>query len=505
MRPRIYSLAVASISIFLPLLNIASAGEWDKNASVNLGSYYSTNICLVNSNIAEEEGKAVGTFRPQVAVNGGGARSRLALSAAVEYNSLADSSVECNQGPVFGSENREAWVPRVNGLGELEVIEDWVTLYGTAFAAQNPINPFLSGGDDNANALGNTNITYQWGGGLRVDRNLPDNWRLLANIAYNQQYNAVNQLIGDSSEQRGSFDLGKDPFAARLSFGVRGFYSEIDFEETELQPAFTNRLARAEIYAGLLVSDALVLQGLVGEEDNVLLSADEEIDGSYWDLGFTWRPISRVNVSAGYGERFFGPTPRLRVNYSHKRSAIQFSYSVNVQFPRNIRAQAQGEPGSAPDDAAEAGGAGDVLGSDGLPTFIGNSPVENTLTELSYSLDGRRTSLRLTARSSEQRQLSTSQNAEFIGADLYLSRTLFRSSRAFFALRWVNSERLDNGGAGLSSGGLERWSTTVGLSRRLARNTRISFRYTYQDQRSDNLVSNNFVDHRVALNITKTF
>jgi hypothetical protein len=51
------------------------AGEWEKGASVNLGTYYTTNVCLVNPAIADEEGKVVGTFTPRVNVSGRGARS----------------------------------------------------------------------------------------------------------------------------------------------------------------------------------------------------------------------------------------------------------------------------------------------------------------------------------------------------------------------------------------------------------------------------------------------
>jgi hypothetical protein len=91
--------------------------------------------------------------------------------------------VECPQaGQAFGNSTSKAWVPSIRLGANLEVIENWANVYATAFASQNALNPFLGGGNENANALGNTNLIYQWAVGARIDRNLSRAWQLQADV-----------------------------------------------------------------------------------------------------------------------------------------------------------------------------------------------------------------------------------------------------------------------------------------------------------------------------------
>jgi uncharacterized protein (PEP-CTERM system associated) len=404
--------ALPLMSVLLPVA--ALAGEWEKGASVNIGTYYTTNVCLVNPAIADEEDKVVGTFTPRVNVSGRGARSRLNLRAAAEYNSLADSSLECPVGSqAFNINNRKAWVPSGSFDANLEAIENWANLYATASATQSALNPFLSGGDENANALGNTNLIYQWAVGVNIDRRLSRAWQLQADVQHNRQYNSENQAIGNSEENRATYDIGTRPFVSRFFYGSRGSYSEIDFEPTDIREAFTNRLSRAELYLGVALTDALLVEGAYGVEDNVFTSLNNDVDGTYWDVGFQWQPLARVSVSAGYGERFFGDTPRFNVSYRHKRSTLQAGYLRDIQYPRDIRAATpeQPEPNAPEPPVTEVPGS--PLGSDGLPTFLGNSPVQNDSFFVSYSLVGRRSQFVLSGSVSEQTQLASGQVADF--------------------------------------------------------------------------------------------
>jgi uncharacterized protein (PEP-CTERM system associated) len=485
----------------------AIAGDWERSASVDISSYYTTNVCLVSADIAEEEGKAVGTFRPQVAISGNGARSALSLNAAVEYNSLAESSVECPQGgQAFGIGNLEPWVPSINGSGQLEVVENWVDVYATAFASQNAVNPFLGGGNENGNALGNTNITYQWGGGARIDRNLPRGWQLLADVGYNRQYNSVDQFIGNSQEQRAELDFGRRPFASRLSYGVRGNYSEVEFDETGTQPAFTNRLSRAEIYAGLGVTPTLTLDLTAGVEDNVFISLDDDIDGTYWDAGFSWQPLERISVSAGYGERFFGSTPRFNVSYRKKRSTLQAGYSRDIQFPRNIRADALAAEAPGPEVPPVASVPGDALEGIAPPTFAGNSPILNDNFFAVYRLSGRRSEFELSGSVSQQEQLATGAVADFQSIRVRLTQRLAPRLTGFAGAAWNLSEVAEGVSVpAFPFGGFEGYNFDAGLSRPLGRRTNLSLRYRYVEQESDQLAFNNFTDQRVTLSLSYRF
>ena len=102
-RPTLALTALAGLLATLPALS----AEWETNAGMSVGGYYSDNICLAPN---DKEGKAVATARPDVSVTGRGARGNLNLQAAVEYNSLGDSDLECETGQASNLSNRKSCV-----------------------------------------------------------------------------------------------------------------------------------------------------------------------------------------------------------------------------------------------------------------------------------------------------------------------------------------------------------------------------------------------------------
>ncbi|EAQ98907.1 TIGR03016 family PEP-CTERM system-associated outer membrane protein [Congregibacter litoralis] len=496
------AVAAAISSLFSASSTVGA--EWSNSAGLALGSYYSTNICRAET---DEEDKVVGTVTPSVNVRGEGARANMSLRAAVEYNSLAESSVECSQGGGFpGIDQLEAFVPRIDFVSEAEAVENFLFFEADAFAAQNAINPFVAGGDDNVNATGNTNITYRWGVGARIDRQYSERWTTLLRYNYNEQYNSFNQVLGDSQEDRVEIDVGMIPTSSRFSAGIRGQYSEVTFEQTPLQPEFVNRLSSLELRAALQLSRTWQFNGYVGEEDNVFLSSSDEIDGSYWDVGVRWTPSQRVTVDAGYGERFFGDTPRFSIDYRHKRTTLRASYRKDLQFPRDIRAPS----GFDPDDPLDPGLGvpGEPLPGAGDPTFLGQSPVLNEIFTLSYLFSARRSSFSLRASDSQQTRARDGSVADFQTVSGTVSRSLGTALTANITLSWTQN----SGGIGVVTEDLvqefEAWRVRAGFQRQLAQNTVLTFSYSYTDQTSNasfNSLLNTFEEHRVELGLRFDF
>lgn len=494
---------VSSLLVTLALLvpGSGNSAEWERSGSVSAGTFYTDNVCLAAQN---EQDKVGGTITPNVRLRGTGSRGFLALNAAAEYNSIADSGVDCSD--TGGSDrftNREPWVPRVNMTSQFEAVENTVFLEANAFASQNAVNPFRVGGDGNINAAGNTNITYRWGAGARLDRRFSEHWRALVRYNYNEQYNTANQSLGDSQEDRVTADIGMIPGLSRFSTGVRGQYSEVKFEETAFQPEFTNRLSRAEIWGGLSVTNSILLNASVGREDNVFLSELDDIDGEFWDAGLTWNPNARVQISAGYGERFFGETPRFNASYRHKRSTLQANYQRDIQFPRNIRA---GNGGGDPDDPFDPGVGfpGDPLPGDGNPTFIGQSPVLTETFSLSYRFSARRTNFGVNANDSSQTRVEDGRVGEFLSVSAFISRNLGPRLSANLRIRWNENQgqlAADDTGPAISR---ETITVSVGLQRQLLQNISANLNYSYREQTS-NVASNEFAENRVDLGLTVSF
>ncbi|MDB4476043.1 TIGR03016 family PEP-CTERM system-associated outer membrane protein [bacterium] len=490
---------LGALSIGVLPLSTIHAAEWTKGASVALGSYYSDNICLQPD---DKEGKAVGTVTPSVNLRGEGARARASLSGSVEYNTLAESSLTCSgRGQNFN--NREAFVPRLSALGELEAIENWLVFDASAQASQNAINPFAAGGDDNLNGVGNTNVTYRWGVGATIDRRLSEVWRLLLGYNYNEQYNSVSRALGDSQEDRVVFDFGMNPATSRFSAGLAGRYSEVTFDGSTGQEPFVNKLSSVELRTALQVSDSWQLNALAGQEDNVFLSNVPEIDGNYWDAGVRWAPNSRVEVTAGYGERFFGETPRFSISYRHKRSSLRASYDRDLQFPRNIRAADGGlDPGDplVPDVDLP----GDPVGGAGDPTFIGQTPVLNERFTLNYRFNARRTTISLTASDSQQTRAQDGRQGSFRNFSAAVTRSLSSGLSAFGRLSYRESEGANSDDSIDLARGFETWRGTLGLNQRLSSKTSMALAYAYIDQQSVNDFRS-FVENRVTLTLRYNF
>lgn len=479
------------------------SAEWNKSASVSSSVFLTDNFCLSQGESASE---VVATVTPGGRVSGQGARANMSLNGRIEFNTAGQSDIDCQlvggggQGLQLG--NRESVIPSGTFTGNYEAIENWLTLNANAFAGLNPINPFGPGNDDAVNGRGNDNITYRWGVGATLARRFEQRVDMLLSYNYNEQYNSVNRLFGDSSEDRVRFNLGMVPGTSRLLFNASGRYSEVSFDETDIDPAFTNTLSSAELRATFEVSDSWQINALVGEEFNEFLSVTDEIEGEYWDVGFRWSPNSRVTVEAGTGERFFGETPRASITYRHKRSRLSLSYNRTLTFPRNLRSP----EGVAADDPFQPGFddlPDDSINADGQPVLLGQSPVLIEAFRLNYLFTARRTRFTLTARDSRQIRTVDGAVGEFRSAAIGANRQLGSGLSVNTGITWRESEGTGTG-ADVFGQQVKAWSGRIGLSKRVAQNTSLSFSYRYTDQESD-FTLNEFQENRLTVGFRHDF
>lgn len=476
------------------------SAEWETAASVSASAIWTDNFCLSRD---DKESEVVETVTPAVRLAGTGARAEVSLDARVEFNTAGQSDIECLSGAGGGLlYNRESIIPSGSFVADYEAIENWLVLEANAFAGFNPVNPFAAGNNDAINGRNNNNITYRWGLGARIEREFERELGLSVRYNYNEQYNSVNQVYGDSSEDRVDASLRMLPGTSRFLLSVVGRYSEVSFEETAFNPAFTNTLSSAEARASFALSDSWEVNALAGEEFNEFLSTTDEIDGEYWDVGLRWTPNSRVTVDAGTGERFFGDTPRASVSYRHKRSRLSMNYERTLSFPRNLRAPTTG---GAEDPFPPGVGdlPGDPLNPDGDPVLIGDSPILNEAFTLNYSYSARRTRFNFTARDSQQTRASDLAEGIFRNASASVTRELGSGISLSTRISWRKNE-----GTGaendLFGQTVEAWIGDIVLSKRIARRTSTSFSYRYTDQQSD-FALNEYQENRLTLSLRHDF
>ena len=477
----------------------AGGAEWETGAAVSAGGYYTDNVCLANRN---SEGEWVTTARPDVALRGKGARASLAIEASAEYNSRAESDIEC--GSIRGEQlsNRESVIPRVRMLGELELLQDWLVLEAEANAHRTAIDPFVPGVEDNFSGRDNTNILWSYSVGARVQRRLFDASELFLRYTYDEQFNSVGQY-GDSTQDLVEFSLATRPEASRLSYGISGRYTRVEYDSSSRAPAFDNELASAQLDAAFDLSASWQVNGYVGEERNEYTSVFDDIDGSFWDVGVRWTPNARVQVDAGYGERFFGETPRLAVRYRHKRVDLTARYQRTLSLPRNLRALVEDfDPDDifGPDPDALPG---DPTGPGGQPTFLGDSPVLNERFSVNWRFTARRTTFNLSASDSRQERTEDGDEATFSGISFTAVRELTRNLNATARVGW---DRREGEGRNLSTFAEESrsWRGGLGLTRQLGNATSLSVAYQYITRESD-FELNDYDENRLILTIRHEF
>lgn len=470
----------------------AQAAEWESSGSVSVGAYYTDNVCMDNSG---EQDRVVGTLRPSVDIRGHGARANFILSAAADYNSAADNGPDCRNS-LGGFGNREAVVPSVRGLADLELIEDWLILEGTLLASRNAVDPFVAGGDDNRNRRDNDNISWRYSAGARTERRLGQTGIARLRYNYNEQFNSAN-AIGDSQENRWDGDIGTDPEVARFSAGITGYYSEIRYDRDRLGSAFENEFSSASIRAAFNVNSSWQVNGRVGREWNEYVTLRSDNDGDFWDVGIRWTPNNRVSVDVGTGRRFFGTSPRLNVTYEHKRSLLSLGYTRTLSIPRDLRTSE-----FDPNDPFDPGFdflPGDPLPSDSDPTFIGNTPVLNERWQARYRLQGRRTTMTVAATYSQQERLETLTDGDFLNTNITFSRDL--ATNLLGNLSFSYNER--KGGAGVLSNerrNSDGWRVRLGFTRKLGNHTSLDFGYRFAKQESD-YAGNNYEENRIYVTL----
>ncbi|MBN7797453.1 TIGR03016 family PEP-CTERM system-associated outer membrane protein [Parahaliea mediterranea] len=479
--------AAAGFVLLVPV-DTPQAAQWDTGAGLTLGAVYSDNVCLRN---VDEENKAIGTATPNVRVSADGVNGSMDLFAAVEFNTLENSSLDCN---AQGTEALSP-APRVRFNGNTTLVPQWLYLDATAFADQNPINQFVAGSEDNLSGRGNVNTTYQYRVSPYLYRQLSATTSALLRATYSEEVN-TEDAVSDSEREQVYLDVGSSPELSQFSVGVVGQYSNIDYSrERSGDRTFNSELSSAQLRAAYQLSRQWQVNGYVGEEWNDYISVFQEEEGSYWDVGLIWTPNKRVTIAAGTGERFFGSTPRASVDYRYRSGRISLSYERELTYDRSLRGTdpfADDIDGLLDDSIPDLG---TVQEPGGAPTTITNSPILNERLRFVYTYRARRTSVTVNASHSDQTRAEDGLEDTFIDAGVRLERELSRRLSLFTRVSWYVREP-DQRRAIVRDSETGRFS--LGARAQFGINTSATLTYQYTDRSSD-IPNDEYQENRVIL------
>lgn len=358
---------------------------------------------------------------------------------------------------------------------------------------QTVINPFAAAGNQ-LNATGNVTTTYDYSVTPYVVHRFKQFAEFRMEYSYDEQ-SYKGGALADSTSDSAEVSLSSGPDFTRLSWRLLGEYDETTFEDDPSQPTrdADNERTSASLRLGYQLSRKWQVNGTVGEEWNTYETFDTiDIDDSFWDVGLRWTPTERTIVEAGYGERYFGSTPRFSIEHRTRRTTFSVDYVRSLTDTRSERGNftpflAQDAFGNDIDpELAEA-----------LRTLLDSTTFEdqgifvNESLDSSFAVRGKRTTVTFSARRSKQVRQDINTDVLFqsygISADRKLSSDLSVDSR----VSWQSQED----GAGLK---FDTFHISFGLSRQLGENTDVELRYSYSERDSDRL-NDTYDENRISL------
>lgn len=494
---KISVLAGAALAVAC-LAGQVSAAEWTNSASVTPGITYTDNVCLSKDN---EQDQWIGLVTPAGTVVANGSRANLSLDGSVEINSLSDSELQ-NLGCVGGNySNREQFAPQLTGNADAILVDHWFYLDAGTIINQNQASPFISGGNDSLDRTGNTNTTYSYNVSPYIQRRFKQAAELNVRYTWDEQYNSVD-VVGDSTEESAQALLGSVPGTSSYSWGLQGDYSKVDYSDTPLvgQTNQDSELKSAQLNLGYQLSRRWQVNGFYGDEWNDFVSSQDDIDGTYWDVGLRFTPNVRTTIEAGVGDRFFGNNPRFSITHSHKRSAFSASYAKTLTYDRDLRTLADSPPLN-PDFPPPPG-------VDPGVTTVSNSPILDERYSLGYSYEGLRTRFGVSAFQSEQRQQSGGAepgftDSTFRGISVSASRDLTQQTALTAQAQWNEQKPESFDGSDINDNSVlssESWIFLLGVSRRLSQATTLGLNYGYTDRQSDS-VFDTYTENQITLDL----
>lgn len=90
----------------------------------------------------------------------------------------------------------------------------------------------------------------------------------------------------------------------------------------------TDRIRTSSVQTSYPLTRTLRANGTFGVDENEFRNQGPgAIDGPFWQTGATWTPNQRLNLTFGYGRRFFGDNYLLDATWTRRRFALQASYN----------------------------------------------------------------------------------------------------------------------------------------------------------------------------------
>jgi hypothetical protein len=440
----------------------SSAAEWTVSKGAKAEVTLTDNVELSED---DEQSEITTSITPRIAFAGKGARANVKFSGAVKINDSSRGAGTFN--------------PRIQANADSELIKQLLYIDGSFKASQNALNPFTSGGGDTENESDNVTTTYSYSISPYVKRRLKDFATFLARYTYDEVIH-TNDDAANSAGQSVNVSLDSGPMFSRVSWGLGGQVRKVDNDDGD-----NSEFKSADANLGYRFNRAWRVNASAGKEWNDFTTVKSDNDGTRWDFHAIWTPSPRTSLDIGYGERFFGGTPSLDFTHRSRRSTIKLGYSRELTDARTLILQEQLFIETDPITNQP------ILVARDIPV-LGDSVLVNERFDGSYTLQGKRSKLRISADHSTQiYQDAVTDGSKLMGLSVNFDRTLDGKTSANAGIRWRHSEQ--SSGEEADTGSID-----VGLTRKLGpkTNVKLSLRHT---ERDSDVADDSYDENRVTV------
>ncbi len=309
----------ARTALAIPFLVLAYAPaalalDWRFEPNVRGSAIYTDNT---NSSATDPQDALILTVTPGFNLHAEGSRR---VQASLQYGLTSVAR--------FSENNSDDLYHRLSGVGKAELIEDFLFIDGAARISQELIS--LLGPTEDAAINSSNRATV---GTYSISPYIQQRFGTFANAQVRYTASGAifeNNTSADSSVNALSAGLSSGTRFNDLSWGLN--YSIRKAENRNAATAAANAdttLESASASLGYALTRRFRVFGTVGQDWNDYLSVNE-IDGSFYSVGFGWSPSRRTSIEASAGEHYFGKTFGFSGNHRTRQSNWTARYSEGV-------------------------------------------------------------------------------------------------------------------------------------------------------------------------------
>lgn len=465
---------IPSSLIFIPFV-ASAAGAWETGARANVSHTYSDNIRLASP------GNERADHITSASVGFSLSRQRTANELSLAYSAVAVD--------YWDSEERDQIYQQFQGDGVLQVWRNHLFLEADAGYTQR----IISGRDDVPLDLltpsANRADVFDYGAGARYQETYG---RLAASeIRYRREWvDYEGSALDDFSSERDLFSavMNSGPLFTTFGWSLSYLRDDIEYED--------GSQVRFDVVEGMLrwhLGPRFSVFGAAGQEDNDFAfnpTLRPRPDDEFWRAGATWTG-NRTELTAYYGERFFGSTYGLSLTHRSPWANWALEYSESPTTLNSVE--------MVP-----------ILGLIELPTgelLLIELEIPELVTEVyisrrwtaSVSGSSGRTQWSLrTYHDDREYQLTTALDQRVTGAALAGTWRFASRTRATSRLSWQRNEFLGDGETN------RLWAIDLGLTRQLSRHVDTSVNVRHQNRDSTE-PQNEYRENRITLSVSARF